>query len=78
VLTFNCGTNGTMIDGPDPAFCNVHLAIARVLHASGAADIITEVYGDEEDFVGKPIYFGGPISDEVLYQRLDDCLISYT
>lgn len=79
VISFNRGTNGTMIDGPNPAFCNLHLSIARVLHASGAADVIAEVYGDdEEDFIGKPIYFGGPISDELLYQRLDDCLISYT
>ena len=79
VITFNGGTSGTMIDGPDPAFCNLHLAIARVFHASGAADIIAEVYtDDDDDFVGQPIYFGGSISDEVLYQRLDDRLISYT
>jgi len=81
VISFNSGMNGTMIDGPDPVFCNLHLAIARVLHASGAADIIAEVYSDDngEDFIGQPIYFGGPIiSDEVLYQRLEDGLISYT
>ena len=80
VISFNGGTDGTMIEGPDPAFCNLHLAIARVLHASGAADIIAQVYGDDDDdFVGQPIYFGGPsISDEVLLQRLDDSLISYT
>jgi hypothetical protein len=35
-----------MIDGPDPEFCNLKLAIARALHAS---EIIAEIYGNDDD-----------------------------
>jgi hypothetical protein len=67
-----------MIDGPDPEFCNLKLAIARALHACGAADIIAEIYGDNDDeeaIITQPVYFGGPfVSDEVLCRRLDDRL----
>jgi hypothetical protein len=73
-----------MIDGPDPEYCNLRLAIARALHACGAADIIDETYADDDDdddddFVAEPVYFGGPyFSDEVLCRRLDDRLAPST
>jgi hypothetical protein len=80
-LTFKGGGNGNMIDGPDPEFCNLKLAIARALHACGAADIIAEIYGDNDDdeaIITQPVYFGGPfVSDDVLCRRLDDRLVSY-
>jgi len=64
-----------MIDGPDPEYCNLHLAISRVLHASGAAEIIAKYLEDDEDLCALPSYFGGPfVSDELLYRRLDDRL----
>lgn len=69
-----------MIDGPDPEYCNLKLAIARAFHASGAADIIAEIYDndDEDDFVVRPIYFSGPFaSDDILCRRLDDRLAPY-
>ena len=50
-LLFKNGVNGTMIDGPDPGYCNLRLAISRALHACGAADIITKYLDDEEEKV---------------------------
>lgn len=79
-IFFNRGNNGNTIDGPDPEYCNLKLAIARAFHASGAADIIAEFYDndDEDDFVARPIYFGGPFaSDDILCLRLDDRLAPY-
>jgi hypothetical protein len=69
-----------LIDGPDARYCNLKLAIGRALCACGAADIIDEVYFDDDDdfFVTQPSYFGGPfVSDEFLYRRIDDRLSSY-
>jgi hypothetical protein len=79
-ISFNGGNNGDMIDGPDPEYCNLKLAIARALHACGAAEIIAEIYGndDDDDLIVQPIYFGGPyVSDEVLCRRVDDRLAPY-
>jgi hypothetical protein len=73
----NSGSNGGNIDGPDPEFCNLKLAIARVLHVCGAADIIVEIYRDNDD-ITQPGYFDGSfVSDDVLYRRLNDRLISH-
>jgi hypothetical protein len=33
---------------PDPRFCNMMLAVMRVLHASGAAEVLDELWGDDE------------------------------
>ena len=77
-IYFNGGKNGAMIDGPDPGYCNLRLAISRVLHACGAADIIAKYLDDEEELVGQPSYFGGPfVSDELLRRRLEDRLSPY-
>ena len=78
-LIFNKGKHSMVIDGP-AAFCNLKLAIARALHACGAADIIAKTYGDNDDetIVTQPIYFGGPfVSDDILCRRIDDILSSY-
>lgn len=78
-IFFNGGLNGLVVDGPNPEFCNSKLAVARALHACGAADIIAEIYdNDVDDFFMQPSYFGGPfVSDEVLCRRLDDRLAPY-
>jgi hypothetical protein len=81
-LSFNGGKNGDVIDGPDPEYCNLRLAIARALHACGAADIIAEMYAngdyDDDDLVARPVCFGGPyVSDDFLCRRLDDRLAPY-
>ena len=67
------------IDGPDPAFCNLKLALARMLHACGAVDTIAETFdNDDEAIVTQPTYFGGPfVSDDILCRRLDDRLSLY-
>ena len=82
-LTFKKGKYGTVIDRPDPEFCNLKLAIARELHACGAAGIIAETYSDddaddEDAIVTQPIYFGGPfVSDDILCCRLNNRLSFY-
>ena len=77
-IVFRKGENGRVIDAPDPSLCNLKLAIARVMHASGASGLIDEVYGDDDDdeaIVDQPVYLGGPfVSDDTLFRRLYDRL----
>ena len=79
-IVFHRGSpDGRAIDKPNPQYCNIKLAIARVMHACGAADIIAEMYGDDDDdaIVNQPVYLGGPfVSDDVLFRRLDDRLLT--
>jgi hypothetical protein len=69
---------GHAIKGPNPQYCNLHLAIAQVYHACGAADIVAKLYGndgDSDSITLAPTYFGGPfVSDDVLYTRLEERL----
>jgi hypothetical protein len=48
--------------------CNLHLAVARVFAASGAAEVFDKYLGnDEDDLTDAPVFFGGPfIPDDVL------------
>ena len=32
----------------NPGYCNLKLAVARVMNACGAADIIAQMYGDDD------------------------------
>jgi hypothetical protein len=44
---------------PIQKYSNIKLAIARAMHACGAADIIAEMYGDDDDdeaIVNQPVY----------------------
>ena len=54
---------------------------AANLNACGAADIISEMYGDDDDdevITTQPVYMGGPIvSDDVLFRRLNDRLLDF-
>ena len=47
------GTNDLNKDGligpPDPRFCNTMLAIMRVLHMSGAADVLDKIRDADEE-----------------------------
>ena len=69
-----------MIDKPNPEYCNIKLAIARAMHACGAADIISEMdWDDDEDeaIVNQPVYFGGPfVPDDTLFRQLENRLLS--
>ena len=77
-ITFGMGDNsgGIGIAAPDPRICNLHLAIARVTNASGAAEVFDEFLDDDDDCHGDgwqlPIYFGSPfVSDDALMRRLE-------
>ena len=75
-IIFRQGQSGQMIDPPNPSFCNLKLAIARVMHASGASGLIAELYGDDDEAIlNQPVYLGGPlVSDDILFCRLHDRL----
>ncbi|KAK9237141.1 hypothetical protein V1525DRAFT_173594 [Lipomyces kononenkoae] len=49
-LVFGPGQEGTTIDLPDGELFNIHLAIANVLHASGAGEVINKILQDEDDY----------------------------
>lgn len=49
LISFGQGPGGSEIDLPLPGLCNLHLAIARVLRASGAADLISMIQADADD-----------------------------
>ncbi|KAK9238783.1 hypothetical protein V1525DRAFT_425141 [Lipomyces kononenkoae] len=63
-LVFGNGPEGTTIDLPDGELFNIHLAIANVLHASGAGEVIDKVLQDEEE------YKEGTVTDEVSGSRI--------
>jgi hypothetical protein len=85
-IEFSKGPDGQTIDPPNPLFCNVKLAIARVMHASSVSRIVDGlygIYGDDDDdndaIVNQPVYLGGPfVSDDTLCRRLNDRLSSST
>jgi len=67
-----------MLDNPNPEYCNIKLALARALHACGAADVIDDVYKDDDDeaLTTQPVYFGGPfVSEDLVLRRLEDRLL---
>ncbi|KAK9482233.1 hypothetical protein V1527DRAFT_476987 [Lipomyces starkeyi] len=63
-VIFGLGPQGYAIDLPDGELFNIHLAIANVLHASGAGEIINKVIQDEED------YNDGLVEDEAYASRI--------
>ena len=72
--------NHDCIDAPNPTFCNLKLALARVMHACAASGIIDGIYGDDDDddaITTQPIHLGGPfVSDDTLFRRLHDRLLA--
>jgi hypothetical protein len=50
-IIFGLGTSGQEISAPNPLFCNLKLAVMRVLYASGAAEVL-EQFWKECDRVG--------------------------
>lgn len=66
------GTSSEVVDLPNPEFCNLRLAVARVLHASGAAEVVEKYLDDHEDQMGVgSLYFGNKfVPDEVLMDDL--------
>jgi hypothetical protein len=72
-ISFGKGEAGNIISLPNPKLCNLHLAIARVSYACGAAEIFDQFLEDEdEDGFQVPVYFGSPfVSDETLMRKLE-------
>ncbi|KAK9234859.1 hypothetical protein V1525DRAFT_349445, partial [Lipomyces kononenkoae] len=63
-VNFGTGPQGNAIDLPDGELFNIHLAIARVLHASGAGEVINNVLQDEKN------YNDGIVEDEASAARI--------
>ena len=70
-LHFGKGDGSSLVEAPCPAFCNLKLAVARVLYASGAFEVIDRFEEDMDGLAGEPMYFGSPnFSDELLLDRI--------
>ncbi|KAI0270775.1 hypothetical protein BGY98DRAFT_235614 [Russula aff. rugulosa BPL654] len=71
-IEFGRGSGGATIALPDPRACNLHLAIARVFAASGAAEVVDKYLEDlGDDPPAVPIHFGrSAIPDEILVRGL--------
>lgn len=49
-IIFGEGPEGEKLNrGPHPVLCSIRLAISRVLDASGAAEVITQLMRDADD-----------------------------
>jgi len=72
-VQFGRGIGGDAVEPPDPRICNLHLAVARVFAASGAAEVFDKYLDDDYmDMSDIPVYFGGPFfSDDKLIRRLE-------
>ncbi|KAH9963117.1 hypothetical protein BC827DRAFT_1193455 [Russula dissimulans] len=72
-IGFGRGNGGDRIALPDPRICNLHLAVARVFAASGAAEVFDKYLDDDEDYITEvPVYFGGPfVDDDALMRRIE-------
>ncbi|KAF8523340.1 hypothetical protein BU17DRAFT_86082 [Hysterangium stoloniferum] len=77
-IEFGKGNGGNTVQLPDPHICNLHLAVARVVAASGAADVFDKyLEDDEDDIMQVPVYFDGPfVADDVLMRRLEGSVLS--
>ena len=72
IISFGMGTEGTQLGGgPLPYLCNLKLAVARVMHMSGAADVILQ-WKDEANDDGMPHNF---IASEEFCDILDARLL---
>jgi hypothetical protein len=73
-IGFGRGNGGDRIALPDPRICNLHLAVARVFAASGAAEVFDKYLEDDDDdyMTEVPVYFGGPfVDDDTLIRRIE-------
>jgi hypothetical protein len=63
---------------PNPHFCNLKLNIAKVLHASGAAEVLDQYDRDMDELKAMgEVYFGGPyFSDDFLIEVLEGRLVN--
>ena len=78
-MSFGGGHPCTPISLPSRQLCNLKLAIAKVLHASGAAEVVDKICKDADDendaVASGPVYLGGPyVSDGAFLRRLNERL----
>lgn len=65
------GLQSKSISLPDPRFCNIKLSLARILHASGAGEVIDAFEKDYEESNSPGVHFGsGNVPDEMLMEHL--------
>jgi hypothetical protein len=71
-MSFGGGHSPMPIDLPDPGFCNLKLAVARVVHASGAAEALNAFERDYDDFLGlQGVHLGSDdVSDDLIFEHL--------
>ena len=72
-IIFRCGpSDGEVIDKPDPEYCNIKLALAHAMNTCGAADIIAEMYGDNnnDEAIG--------LSFPMMFFSIDLMIVSYS
>ena len=48
-ILFGEGPDGKQLEGPKPVLRNIHLAVARVMNMSGAAEVIMQLMQDADD-----------------------------
>ena len=72
IIFGNHHPHSSLINLPDPDFCNLKLSIARVLHASGAAEAIEAFETDFKELDSlRAVHFGSDyVSDDLLMESL--------
>jgi len=69
-IKFGKGTDGKQLGGPLPFLCNLHLAVARVLNMSGAAELIAQWKDDADDSDFPHVYLASEDFCEILDAQL--------
>ena len=70
-IRFGGGVKGeTLGSGPLPLLCNVQLAMARVLHMSGAAEVVMQLNWDADDSDTPHVYVASDYFCDILHAKL--------
>jgi hypothetical protein len=70
-MKFGGGSEGEQLGrGPLPLLCNLKLAVARVLHMSGAADMIAQLKEDADDTDFSDVYLASEDFCDILDAKL--------
>jgi hypothetical protein len=68
---FGQGPKGERLGlGPLPLLCNLQLAVARVLHMSGAAEVIAQLKDEADDTDFSKVYFMSEDFCDILNAKL--------
>jgi hypothetical protein len=70
-IRFGGGVKGERLGrGPLPLLCNVQLAVARVLHMSGAAEVVMQLKRDADDSDTPHVYVASDYFRDILDAKL--------